>query len=715
MKLKRWLSFAGIFNIVLGIIMFLISRETFVPVIFLVLSGFYYKTYFDNENAYEKKWSLLILGIINLLFNFISGIITLEIYGLIKKDEIYLESVNKKQNKINVLLQLGIVLVLLSGIMIATNQTILIPNIFKILGLILLSVIFFFLSYLSKKYLKLESSFKTYFILGISFVVISFIGTYYYNLLGSISLNSYNYLYFYPLLFLLIGICAFITGKVLKFERSYYLTILSSFIVLFTWFNALGLNIVINLLIITLSVSLINCVYTPSCLAVKMTKDTSYYISLCLILINMFVVLFNKFDLSSTILCLITTLNVFHLFIKNSNNILSIISIPTLLVNTLLVVFMNDDKFSVELLIFQVVLILFYNLIRFIKLDSLNNLFKKLYKIFFNIAIILTSVVSLFIDSDASIMIVGLMVFQNIIGIILNEKDELYSEPFKTLLMGISLVISFNVGREVDFVFNLFILEIIELALYLLIKNKVVSTIHYVLYLVLIGNIVMNPSDNLFLSLIALISSIIPLILLIFKKDKNIVGLVFTLLFMIKSCSNQVFSNIYYLNYLFVFVLMIFYSYMVKNDKQKKYFALFASSILLLSFIDLITLNYSVLVSLEIIVYSYVGILIASFIDVKDSRDLFITLYFTIISLINIFNGELIINLVISVITILMIIFGFIKDFKKTKISAIILFILNLIYILKDFWKDIPLAIYLLVIGLLLIGVVIVKEIKENK
>jgi hypothetical protein len=222
------------------------------------------------------------------------------------------------------------------------------------------------------------------------------------------------------------------------------------------------------------------------------------------------------------------------------------------------------------------------------------------------------------------------MVFQNIIGIILNEKDELYLEPFKTLLMGISLVISFNVGREVDFVFNLFILEIIELALYLLIKNKVVSTIHYVMYLVLIGNIVMNPSDNLFLSLIALVSSIIPLILLIFKKDENNVGLVFILLFMIISCSNQVFSNIYYLNYLFVFVLMIFYSYIVKIDKQKKYLALFASSILLLSLINLLTLNYSVLVSLEIIVYSYVGVLIASLINVKDSRDLFITLYFTV-------------------------------------------------------------------------------------
>ena len=151
MKLKKWLKSAGLINIVIGLIMFLISREMIVPVLFLVASGFYYQTYFDRENAFQNKWSLIILGIINLFCNFISGVIVLEIVNLIKPNESYEYLTNKKKNKINVLLQLGVVLVLLSGIMIATNQSIIIPDLFKILGLCLLSIIFFFLSYLSKK------------------------------------------------------------------------------------------------------------------------------------------------------------------------------------------------------------------------------------------------------------------------------------------------------------------------------------------------------------------------------------------------------------------------------------------------------------------------------------------------------------------------------------------------------------------------------------
>ena len=61
-----------------------------------------------------------------------------------------------------------------------------------------------------------------------------------------------------------------------------------------------------------------------------------------------------------------------------------------------------------------------------------------------------------------------------------------------------------------------------------------------------------------------------------------------------------------------------------------------------------------------------------------------------------------------------MVLIGFIKDFKKLKITGIILFILNLLYQLKDYWNKIPLAIYLLVIGLILIGIVIIKELKEK-
>lgn len=715
MKLKLWLKWAGIFNIVFGILLFLYSRSTIIPVLFLVASGFYYQTYFSRGNIYQNKWSLIILGIINLLCNFISGIITLEIASLIKSDLKYEECLDNKSNKINILLQIGVVLILLSGIMIATNQSIIVPDIIKIIGLMLLSIVFFFLSYMSKKYLKLESSFKTYYILGMSFIVISFIGAYYYNLLGSISINGYNYLYFYPLLYILISICLGFVGKVINNRFCYYLSVLGVYVSLFSWFNALGLDIIINLLLITFSSSIINFIYNPSSYGIKVVRDTSKYISLALIPINMFLTVSNSFNYFSVILLLISTLNVFHLYLKEKTNILSIISIPTLLINSSLVAFMSDDLLKIEIVIFQVMVILFYNLIKFIKLDSFNKIFNKLFKIMFNISIIFTAFISLFIDSTAAVIVCSLMVLQNIIDIIKMEKHELYLEPFKSLLLAISALLIFNEGINVDFVFNLFILSIIELSLYLLIKHNGAKIIHYVMYLVLVGNIVLNPSDNLFLALISLISSLIPLGLSIIKKEDNKVALGFIFAFIVLSNANSVFININYLNYLFVFVALTLYAYINKNDLYKKYYALFASCLLLFSFTSLLDIKYVYLQCINLGIFSYLGAIISSLIKEKDSKDLFILLYSTFIILINMFTSEILIGVIICLITLLLIVYAFFNDFKKTKISAIILFVLNLIYMLRDFWADIPLAVYLLILGFILIGVVVVKEIKDNK
>jgi len=716
MKLKLWLKGAGIFNIVLGILLFLYSRSTIIPVLFLVSTGFYYQTYFERDNVFNNKWSLKVLGIINLFCNFISGIIVLEISGLIKKEENYSISVDKKSNKINILLQLGVVLILLSGIMIATNQSIIVSDIVKIIGLMLLSGIFFLLSFMSKKYLKIESSFKTYFILGMSFIVISFIGLYYYNLLGSISINSYNYLYFYPLLYILISICLYFVGKVIKNNLCYYLCVFGVYVCLFSWFNALGLNSIINLLLINVSSCLINFIYNPSSYGVKVVRDTSKYISLGLIPINMILSVCNPFNYCSVILLLlISTLNVFHLFVKEKNKVLSIISVPTLLINSSLVTFMSDDALKIEIVIYQIVVILLYNLIKFIRLDSINELFNKLIKILFNISIIATSFISLFVDSTAAIIVCSLMVLQNIIEIIKLEKHEFYMEPFKSLLLAISALLIFNEGRNVDFVFNLFLLSIIELALYLLIKKMSVKTIHYVLYLVLVGNIVLNPTDDLFLALITLISSLIPLGLNIIKKKDNKVALGFIFAFIVLANANSVFINIYYLNYLFVFVGLILYAYIFKNDLYKKYYALFASCLMLFSFTNIMSLDHIYLQCINLCIYTYLGGIISSLIKDNYSKDLFIMIYSIVIILANMFTSEILIGVTICLITLLLIIYSFLKNFKKVKVSAIILFILNLIYMLRDFWSDIPLAIYLLILGFILIGVVIFKEIKDNK
>ena len=161
MKLNKWLNFAGVLNIIVAILMFFLSNSTIIAVIFLLISGFFYRDYFNKEGPDKRKISLIIFGIFNLLFNFVSGVIVLEVAGLIK-DNNYDLNLDNKNYKINSLLQLGVVLVLLSGIMIATNQTVFVPNIFKVVGLMLLSFIFFFLSHIGKNYLKMENSFKTF-------------------------------------------------------------------------------------------------------------------------------------------------------------------------------------------------------------------------------------------------------------------------------------------------------------------------------------------------------------------------------------------------------------------------------------------------------------------------------------------------------------------------------------------------------------------------
>ena len=168
------------------------------------------------------------------------------------------------------------------------------------------------------------------------------------------------------------------------------------------------------------------------------------------------------------------------------------------------------------------------------------------------------------------------------------------------------------------------------------------------------------------------------------------------------------------MNFLFVFVALILYAYNFRRDIYKKYFSLFASCLILFSFADIINIDFKYLQCINLGILTYLGALISSLIN-RESKELFITIYSIIILLSNMFTNEILIGIVICFISMFLIIYGFIKDFKKIKISAIILFILNLIYMLRDFWSDIPLAIYLLLIGLILIGVVIIKEIKENK
>lgn len=76
---------------------------------------------------------------------------------------------------------------------------------------------------------------------------------------------------------------------------------------------------------------------------------------------------------------------------------------------------------------------------------------------------------------------------------------------------------------------------------------------------------------------------------------------------------------------------------------------------------------------------------------------------------------NIIVGLFVGTITVIMIIFGYVfKDFKTIYVEGIVFTILNLIVQLSDFWGQIPIWVYLLISGLVLIGIVTVKELKKS-
>ena len=143
---------------------------------------------------------------------------------------------------------------------------------------------------------------------------------------------------------------------------------------------------------------------------------------------------------------------------------------------------MNSEILEIKIVIFQVMMIIFYNLINFVKLNEINRIIDKLSKVLFNIVFIVTSVISLYVDNTAALFVTSLMFLQNIIGLIVHKKEELFLEPIESLLFTVSLILMLNTKFELDIMFNLFILEVIQLILYIFIKNSLIKKIHYYLY-----------------------------------------------------------------------------------------------------------------------------------------------------------------------------------------------------------------------------------------
>ena len=199
--MKNNLIVPGIFNIIVSLFWIVISvPDNYVTLsvgMFLIVTGVLCIMYsrLDPEKLFEKRNILLTFGVISIPFNLISAILLLVESDKIKSEYAkYLREqdvkildennkdikVSKEVKKLDILLKIGIAMVAIAGIMIATTSWEVITDLVKMVLIAVIGVLFLGLSIFSDKKLKIRGTTITYWLLSmIAFLISVFmIGNY---------------------------------------------------------------------------------------------------------------------------------------------------------------------------------------------------------------------------------------------------------------------------------------------------------------------------------------------------------------------------------------------------------------------------------------------------------------------------------------------------------------------------------------------------------
>lgn len=194
-KNRKLLNLAGIFNIVEGAIFGFFESAAIYGLIIMAIGAFFIALSKKTaEEQLENRILLIIVSIIDIPINIIGGILGCVVCDNLanykrtvnginappkEKDEI-----NPEAKKIDILLKLGVGMVFISGILFATTTWSFITDLFKAVVLLVLGILFVGLSYLTGERLKLEKSSYVYWILGMSFFLLTVIGIEFFGIFG---------------------------------------------------------------------------------------------------------------------------------------------------------------------------------------------------------------------------------------------------------------------------------------------------------------------------------------------------------------------------------------------------------------------------------------------------------------------------------------------------------------------------------------------------
>lgn len=734
MNIRKSLKICGIINLIfatLGLFYLEDAPKIIIP-IFLVLLGIYFYNLSEASDYKLKKNKtlLIVIAVISLFLNPITSIILLVNVDRIKiecnsdirgPDE--KEIVDQEAKKLDIVLKLGVLMVILAGFIFATTSWDIIPDFVKSISLLVLGLIFMALSYLADKKLKLESSQKMYYLLGMIFIWLSYYSVGFYGLLNDLlGIGEESTNLFLASTSLLATLQMFIASKTFKnelFKIFIFLGLFISIILIVTYFDldmGLILLIINSLLFI---VHLLSNKYKYELLSIFTL--ISIYIATIITMLC-----FEEMMFLTNLLNLI--LLVSEIIIINKSNSKPVQVTNALLIPIVLMTALGSSSIDNELKSVLLVSLtsLIYVLLAMTKYLEKHSLFSKIFIPLANLLTIafLFDVIN-YSGTYFSGLILSLIVLVINILILLSKNDVIKLEKYLTPIKMIPLIgiIGTNILNLTDYqIFTIIFLSYGILMNFL--KDKKIFNFMFIVEVLLILYLLIEEyyATEIF-SLLATLFGVIALYALIEdQKDNKFIqkSKIFYFVLMLLSINTLLSSNLFSLNnifmYLIIIVLYIIIILLFRNDKVKYTITSYALILPINSLMDLNYLDNDLLTIIRAMLVIYLSFITChNLIKDKEFKIGLLAVLNGVVLASIVFNGSLIVSLFIGIMALLYILLGLLTDeYKNFFIIGIIFTVINIIYQLRNLWVMVPLWLYLLIIGSILIGLVTYKEIKRK-
>lgn len=726
--MKKEFKLAGTFNIVIALIAFLKDAAIIYPLILSVLSIIYF-TYCEKNITYiyNKKTLIIIFALINFFINPISGITLLigqdkiiSEYKNSDKTEEEKQELSSEERKISLSLNLGVALISLSGIILITTKWNIMNNAIKIIILIVFALLFLGLSILSEKKLKIEMLSKNYWLLSLLFIILTVIANGYFEILSKwFSFNGVGRYLYVAFTSIVISLLSVITDN--KYHKTIYknisyLGIITSIISIMLYFK-----IDVDMILIILNIALL-AINTTKKQQIENIKELSKYVTIGLSIFSIISIPAATSIITNLLLAILTIVNLIIITISvNIEAVSTAIIINITVVETLLNLSTNANLNNKIISIIAMIIYSGLYLINLIKIEKLNQTFKKTMNVLTNISMFLL----LIINSNNKMLLTIISAVFAMTSLINYYKDTIKNEkyllPVKITIFIISSIAYITEIIDINTSYIMIIMYMIIFIVYKLLKNNKAKNISLCIYYIIFTiALFINHNKEIIPSIINLVLASTTF-MLISEEKNNKKTIISYIAFLLTIAFAFAYTNILnttplYNGIIILLIYLILTIIPIENEKLKKpnYFSIILPLLIMISDVN-ISSDIKIILTTSIGMYVMMLLNMLLIKNIKD-RNIFTTIISTILILRIIFIESWIIGLYIGSIALVLLIIGLMKkDYKGLFTEGIIITIINLLLQFRYILKELPLWIYTLLAGLIIIGIVTYKIIKNNE